>query len=388
MDISNDSTSRVAQFGSEQSLTNSGSSVSYFSVDETQLDFLGREGVEFEDAACFSFEQVDTLVRNQERVLSYTEKVKLWQYASEIKKQRSKWVQSSLLSSEELDELYGLGGRLESTWCEVVLDDPLPAEASTDCQSTARTRPVWDADTPAPWRHLQPPASCPGSGVLLEEAAPRVCAQASTNTGADLPTARIECSERVPTGEGVEFEDAACFSFEQVDTLVRNQERVLSYTEKVKLWQYASEIKKQRSKWVQSSLLSSEELDELYGLAGRLESTWCEVVLDDPLPAEASADCQSTARTRPVWDADTPAPWRHLQPLPAVQGRGSFWRRLRQGFAPKRPPTREQIFLRHVLSVPSVSPLAHPPTARATDGLCSIFRNIKRLLLRGFPQRM
>ncbi|KAM7290043.1 hypothetical protein ISCGN_026716 [Ixodes scapularis] len=164
MEISIDSTSRVAQFGSEQSLTNSGSSISYFSVDETQLDFLGREGVEFEDAACFSFEQVDTLVRNQERVLSYTEKVKLWQYACEIKKQRSKWVQSSLLSSEELDQLYGLGGRLESAWCEVVLDEPLPAEASMDCQSTPRTWPVGDADTPAPWRHLQPPSAVPGRG--------------------------------------------------------------------------------------------------------------------------------------------------------------------------------------------------------------------------------
>ncbi|KAM7307272.1 uncharacterized protein ISCGN_010908 [Ixodes scapularis] len=162
MDLSSNSLSRAASFGSQESLTNSGSSASYFNFDETELDFLWSEGIEVEDVACFSFERVDQLDRNREALVSFREKVELWQYAQEIRKQRSQWVRNSLLSPEELDDLYGLGDRLESACPDDVPDVSLPAKVSVDSESSARTSPVGNTDTPAPWRLCTPASSLQG----------------------------------------------------------------------------------------------------------------------------------------------------------------------------------------------------------------------------------
>ncbi|KAG0432822.1 hypothetical protein HPB47_020498 [Ixodes persulcatus] len=156
-----------------------------------------------------------------------------------------------------------------------------------------------------------------------------------------------------------------------LDEVARNQESALSFMERIELW-HAQEIKKQKSEWARSGMLTAVELDEFYALSGRLESASPDDILND-------SQLPETPTTSPVGNAQ--APWRkRLRPFP-VQGRPSFWQRLRKVFAFKRPLTPDQ---------GSVSPLTRLPPARAPDqdSLFSVFRNLVGRALRGVLQQM
>ncbi|XP_075536103.1 uncharacterized protein LOC142571544 [Dermacentor variabilis] len=91
--------------------TDSVRSLSCYSVDENVLEVLWDEEVDMEELLEFSFDQIDKLAERRGKTIATTEKLRLWEYVQQMRREQPYWVTKESVPWDEIQARYSLPSR-------------------------------------------------------------------------------------------------------------------------------------------------------------------------------------------------------------------------------------------------------------------------------------